>query len=220
MPVEHPVYPVNLIVDGRRCLVVGGGPVALHKVRGLVEAGAHVTVVGTELDPEIVELARGAATGDDAAVVAEARPYRPGEAAGYRLVVAATGDPAANQQVYDDAEAAGVWINSADDPERCTVTLPARLRQGRLTVTVSTAGHSPAVAAWLRDRLAAELGPEYDQLIGLLAQERTHLRSEGRSTENVDWRSALDSGILELVRAGRLEAARERLRSCLSSSSD
>jgi siroheme synthase-like protein len=219
MPVEHPVYPVNLIVDGRRCLVVGGGPVALHKVRGLVEAGAQVTVVGTELDPEIVELARGAATGD-AAVVAEARPYRPGEAAGYRLVVAATGDPAANQQVYDDAEAAGVWINSADDPERCTVTLPARLRQGRLTVTVSTAGHSPAVAAWLRDRLAAELGPEYDQLIGLLAEERTHLRSEGRSTEHLDWRSALDSGILELVRAGRLEAARERLRSCLSSSSD
>jgi siroheme synthase-like protein len=219
MPVDHPVYPVNLIVDGRRCLVVGGGPVALHKVRGLVEAGARVTVVGPELDPEIVELARDAANGD-AAVVAEVRPYRPGEAAGYRLVVAATGDPAANQQVYDDAEAAGVWINSADDPERCTVTLPARLRQGRLTVTVSTAGHSPAVAAWLRDRLAGELGPEYDQLIGLLADERTHLRSEGRSTEDVDWRSALDSGILELVRAGRLEAARERLRSCLSSSSD
>ena len=218
MPVDHPVYPVNLIVDGRRCLVVGGGRVAAHKVRGLVEAGARVTVVGPELGPEIVELARDAATG--AAVVAEARPYRPGEAAGYRLVVAATGDPATNQQVYDDAEAAGVWINSADDPARCTVTLPARLRQGRLTVTVSTAGHSPAVAAWLRDRLAGELGPEYDQLIGLLAEERTHLRSEGRSTEDVDWRSALDSGILELVRAGRLEAARERLRSCLSSSSD
>jgi siroheme synthase-like protein len=219
MPVEHPVYPVNLIVDGRRCLVVGGGPVALHKVRGLVEAGARVTVVGPELDPEIVELAEGGATGD-ADVVTEVRPYRPGEAAGYRLVVAASDDPAANQQVYDDAEAAGVWINSADDPERCTVTLPARLRQGRLTVTVSTAGYSPAVAAWLRDRLAGQLGPEYDQLIGLLSEERARVQGEGRSTEDLDWRSALDSGILELVRAGRLEAARERLRSCLSSSSD
>jgi siroheme synthase-like protein len=218
MPVEHPVYPVNLIVDGRRCLVVGGGPVALRKVRGLVEAGARVTVVGPELDPGIVELA-GSAGGDDD-VVAEPRPYRPGEAAGYRLVVAATGDPAVNQQVYDDAEAAGVWINSADDPERCTVTLPARLRQGRLTVTVSTAGHSPAVAAWVRDRLAGELGPEYDLLIGLLSEERTRVQREGRSTEDLDWRSALDSGILELVRAGRLEAARERLRSCLSLSSD
>jgi siroheme synthase-like protein len=217
MPVEHPVYPVNLIVDGRRCLVVGGGPVALHKVRGLVEAGARVTVVAPELDPGIIELAQGATTSDT--VVAEPRPYRRGEAAGYRLVVAASGDADINQQVYDDAEIAGVWINSADDPERCTVTLPARLRQGRLTVTVSTAGHSPAVAAWLRDRLTDELGPEYDQLIGLLAEERTRVQSEGRSTENLDWRSALDSGILELVRAGRLEAARERLRSCLSSSS-
>jgi siroheme synthase-like protein len=221
MPVEHPLYPVNLIVDGRRCLVVGGGPVALHKVRGLVEAGARVTVVASELHPEIVRLAEGGdGGGGDGNVVAEPRPYRPGEAADYRLVVAATGDPAANQQVYNDAEAAGVWINSADDPERCTVTLPARLRQGRLTVTVSTAGHSPAVAGWLRDRLADELGPEYDLLIGLLAEERTRVRSEGRSTEDMDWRSALDSGILELIRAGRLEAARERLRSCLSSSSD
>ncbi|HKA83455.1 MAG TPA: bifunctional precorrin-2 dehydrogenase/sirohydrochlorin ferrochelatase [Acidimicrobiales bacterium] len=219
MPVEHPVYPVNLIVDGRRCLVVGGGPVALHKVRGLVEAGARVTVVSPDLDPGIAELADGA-VGGGGQVVAEARPYRSGEVAGYRLVVAATGDPAANQQVYDDAEAAGVWVNSADDPERCTVTLPARVRQGRLTVTVSTAGHSPAVASWLRDRLADELGPEYDQLIGLLAEERVRVQREGLSTEDVDWRSALDSGILELVRAGRLEAARERLRSCLSSSSD
>jgi precorrin-2 dehydrogenase len=218
MPVEHPLYPVNLIVDGRRCLVVGGGRLALHKVRGLVEAGARVTVVAPELDSEILELARGA-TGDTR-VVAEPRPYRRGEAAGYRLVVAATGDPAVNRQVYDDAEAADVWVNSADDPEHCTVTLPARLRQGRLTVTVSTAGHSPAVAAWIRDHLADELGPEYDQLIGLLAEERTRVQSEGRSTENLNWRSALDSGILELVRAGRLEAARERLRSCLSSSSD
>jgi precorrin-2 dehydrogenase / sirohydrochlorin ferrochelatase len=113
-----------------------------------------------------------------------------------------------------------VWINSADDPERCTVVLPARIRRGRLTVTVSTGGHSPAVASWLRDRLEADLGPEYDQLIGLLSEERRRVQEEGVSTEHLDWRSALDSGILELVRAGRLEAARERLRACLSSSSD
>ncbi|HZA75753.1 MAG TPA: bifunctional precorrin-2 dehydrogenase/sirohydrochlorin ferrochelatase [Acidimicrobiales bacterium] len=210
MPVEHPLYPVNLVVDGRRCLVVGGGPVALQKVRGLVEAGARVTVVAPQVDTAIRELAD----------VAEARPYRRGEVADYRLVVAATGDQAVNQQVYADAEAAGVWINSADDPDRCTVTLPAKLRQGRLTVTVSTAGYSPAVAAWLRDRLADELGPEYDQLIGLLSEERDRVQSEGRSPQDLDWRSALDSGILELIRAGRLDAARERLRACLSSSSD
>jgi siroheme synthase-like protein len=216
MPVEHPLYPVNLVVDGRPCLVVGGGPVAARKARDLAEAGARVTVVAPELAAAVSELT--AAPGWD--VTAEAREYRPGEAGDYRLVVAATGDPALAQRVYDDAEAAGVWINSADDPERCTVTLPARLHQGRLTVAVSTGGHSPAVAAWLRDRLADQLGPEYDRLIGLLAEERQRVRDAGRATEGLDWRSALDSGILELIRAGRLEAARERLRACLSSSSD
>jgi precorrin-2 dehydrogenase / sirohydrochlorin ferrochelatase len=209
MPVDAPLYPVNLIVAGRRCLVVGGGRVALQKVQGLAEAGAEVTVVAPEVEPAIEPLA-----------TVERRPYRRGEVAGYRLAIAATGDPQVNQQVYDDGEAAGVWVNSADDPERCSVTLPAQLRRGRLTVTVSTAGHSPAVASWLRDRLAGDLGPEYDTLIGLLAEVRNEVRSAGRSTEGLDWRRALDSGILDLVRAGRLEDAKERVSACLSSSSD
>jgi siroheme synthase-like protein len=210
VPVDVPLYPVNLVVADRPCLVVGGGRVAVTKVRGLVEAGARVTVVAPEVDPRIVE----------AGVDVERRPYRRGEVAGYRLVVAATGDPAVNQHVYDDGEAAGVWVNSADDPERCSFILPARIRQGRLTVTVSTGGHSPAVAAWLRERLSEELGPEYDQLIELLSAARMEVQAEGIGTEQLDWRRALDSGILDLVRAGRLEDAKERLRACLSSSSD
>jgi precorrin-2 dehydrogenase len=226
VPVDQPIYPVSLVVAGRPCLVVGGGSVAVGKVRGLVEAGAQVTVVAPEVDIRIDELATAAPGPDgdelrgDGSVVLERRPYRRGEVAGYRLAIAATGDPSVNQQVYDDGEAAGVWVNSADDPERCSVILPARIRQGRLTVTVSTAGHSPAVAAWLRDRLAAEIGPEYDHLIGLLSEARMEVKAQGLGTEQLDWRRALDSGILDLVRAGRLEAAKERLRACLSSSSD
>ena len=209
MPVDAPPYPVNLVVAGRRCLVVGGGRVALQKVRGLADAGAEVTVVAPEVEAAIEPLA-----------AVERRAYRRGEVAGYRLAIAATGDPLVNQQVYDDGEASGVWVNSADDPERCSVTLPAQLRRGRLTVTVSTAGHSPAVASWLRDRLGEELGPEYDALIGLLSEVRNEVRAGGRSTEGLDWRRALDSGILDLVRAGRLEDAKERVSACLSSSSD
>lgn len=221
MPVDAPLYPVNLLVAGRPCLVVGGGRVAAGKVRGLVEAGARVTVVAPDVDEHLVAMAGAPPAGGSGGTVAiERRSYRRGEVAGYRLVVAATGDPVVNQLVYDDGEAAGVWVNSADDPERCSVILPARVRQGRLTVTVSTGGHSPAVAAWLRDRLAGELGPEYDQLIGLLSEARNEVRSQGTGTEQLDWRRALDSGILDLVRAGRLEDAKERLRACLSSSSD
>jgi precorrin-2 dehydrogenase len=179
-------------------------------VRGLTDAGARVTVVAPEVVPEVAALAD----------VVELRPYRAGEAAGYRFVIAATGDPQVNQQVYDDGESAGVWVNSADDPHRCSAILPARVRQGRLTLTVSTGGHSPAVAAWVRERLAREYGPEYDQLVGLLSEAREEVRAQGLGTEHLDWKQALDSGILELIRAGRLEDAKERLRACLSSSSD
>jgi precorrin-2 dehydrogenase/sirohydrochlorin ferrochelatase len=210
VPVDQPLYPVNLVLTGRLCLVVGGGRVALTKVRGLTDAGARVTVVAPEVVPEVAALAD----------VVELRPYRAGEAAGYRFIIAATGDPQVNQQVYDDGEAAGVWVNSADDPQRCSAILPARVRQGRLTLTVSTGGHSPAVAAWVRERLAREYGPEYDQLVGLLSEAREEVRAQGLGTEHLDWKQALDSGILELIRAGRLEAAKERLRACLSSSSD
>jgi siroheme synthase-like protein len=210
VPVDTPLYPVNLVLAGRRCLVVGGGRVAAQKVRGLLDAGAEVTVVAPAIADDIVALG----------ATCERRPYRSPEAGGFRLALAATGDPAVNQQVHDDAEAAGVWINSADDPARCSFVLPARVRRGRLLVTVSTGGHSPALAAWLRERLDAELGEEYDVLIGVLADVRGEIQASGRATEPLDWRAALDSGILELVRAGRLEDAKERLRACLSSSSD
>lgn len=210
MPVDDPLYPVNLVVAGRPCLVVGGGNVARTKVRGLVEARARVTVVAPDIAPEVAALAD----------VAMPRPYRRGEAAGYRFVIAATGDPVVNQQVFDDGEAAGVWVNAADDPERCSAILPARVRQGRLLLTVSTSGHSPAAAAWVRARLADEYGPEYDELIGLLSEVRREVQARGVGTEHLDWQEALDSGILDLLRADRLDEAKERLRACLSSSSD
>jgi precorrin-2 dehydrogenase/sirohydrochlorin ferrochelatase len=210
MPVDEPQYPVMLNVAGRRCLVVGGGMVAAQKVAGLLAADADVTVVA----PDVAEAIHATAAR------VERRPYRTGEAGEYRLVIAATDDPQLNGQVYADAEAAGVWVNSADDPEHCSFTLPAILRRGPITVTASTGGHSPALASWLRDRLAEEIGPEYEILLGLLAERREALRSKGTPTEGMSWQDALDSGMLDLVRAGRVAEARERLQACLSSSSD
>jgi len=203
-------YPVNLVVAGRPALVVGGGRVALGKVRGLLDAGAAVTVVAPEVVDELAALE---------GVRIERRPYAAGEAASYRLVVTATGVREVDQVVFDDAEAAAVWVNSADDPARCSFTLPARVRRGDLLVTVSTGGRSPALASWLRERFEAELGPEYALLLDLLAEERERLKATGASSELSGWNSALGSGMLDLVREGDLVAARELLRTCLSSSS-
>jgi precorrin-2 dehydrogenase len=203
--VGSPLYPVNLLVAGRRVLVVGGGRVAAEKARGLLRAGAVVHVVAPDVGEEVRALD----------LTWDQRPYGPGDVAGYRLAVACTDDPAVNQAVFDDGEAAGVWVNAADDPERCSYTLPARLDRGRVLVTVSTGGHSPALASWLRDRLAEQVGDEVDTLAGLLAEARAELLAGGGSSLGADWRTALDSGMLDLVRAGRLDEARELLRATL-----
>jgi siroheme synthase (precorrin-2 oxidase/ferrochelatase) len=93
------------------------------------------------------------------------------------------------------------------------------VRQGDLVVTIGTGGRSPALAAYLKERLATELGPEYATLLDLLSEAREALRASGRSSEDADWRRALDSGMLELVRGGRTAEAKELLQACLSSSS-
>lgn len=204
-----PTYPVNLVVEGRPVLVVGGGRVATGKVRRLVEAGAAVTVVAPEVSDEI-----GAMAGEHGGITIERRPYAPGEVAGYRLAVTATGTPV-DAQVFADGEATGVWVNSADDPANCSFTLPAVARRGPIQLAVSTGGRSPALASWLRARLEAELGPEYEALLEILNDEREALRSNGTPTEGLAWREALDSGLLDLVRQGRIAEARERLQACL-----
>ncbi len=112
-----------------------------------------------------------------------------------------------------------MWVNAADDPQRCSVTLPARVRRGSLLVTISTEGRSPALATWLRRRLEDEIGPEVEVLLEVLADERDRIRAAGGSTEGLDWQGALRSGMLDEIRAGRIDAAKELLKACLSSSS-
>ncbi|MGH9103604.1 MAG: precorrin-2 dehydrogenase/sirohydrochlorin ferrochelatase family protein [Acidimicrobiales bacterium] len=203
------LYPVNLVLAGRRCLVVGGGLVAARKVSGLLGCGAVVHVVATWLSPELAEL-EGPTT--------EQRPYRRGEVSGYRLVITATGDPETNRAVHEDAERAGVWVNAADDVESCSFTLPAVVRQGPVVVSVSSSGRSPALASWLAERIREQLGPEHALAAGMLSAARERCKALGRSTETVDWRSALDSDMLGMLRAGQVDRAEELLRRCLSSS--
>lgn len=229
MPIEEPTYPINLVVSGRRCLVVGGGAVAARKARGLLAAGAHVVLVAREVSPD----ARGLSGSSDVSASSggpsagqhgalrlsiEERPYRRGEVDGYWLAVVATDDPAVNQAVREDGDAAGVWVNAADDPENCSFTLPAISRRGPITVTVSTGGSSPALASWLREHVDGELGPEYVELAEMLSEARERFRSAGRSTEEADWRQVVDSEMLELLRKGQKRRAKERLEAWLSSS--
>ena len=171
---------------------------AARKVGGLLRCGARVTVIAPAFCDAMTSLTP---------LTLERRPYAPGDAAGYRLVVSATGIPAVDGAVYADAEAAGVWVNSADDVAHCTFILPSVHRDGPVSVAVSTGGTSPALAAWLRARLAASGGPGLGELADLLGLARQRLHDAGRSTERVDWAALLDGPLPALVRAGHREQA-------------
>jgi siroheme synthase-like protein len=139
------------------------------------------------------------------------RPYRPGEAAEYQLVVAATGEIEVDDAVHRDATAAGIWVNVADDPSRCSFILPAVARDGSVSVAVSTGGASPTLAGWLRDRVVEAWGPRIGELAGLLEEGRRRVHDQGASTETIDWRAVLDGPLPELVRQGRIDDARAAL---------
>jgi len=202
-------YPANLIVSGRRCVVVGAGRIATRKIDGLVAAGAEIVVVA----PEATDAVRALVA--SGTVEWRRRAFEPSDLDDAWLAVTATADPAVNHAVFLAGEARRVWVNSADDPANCSFSLVSVVRRGDIVVTIGTNGRSPALATFLKDHVAEEMGPEYETLLEVLAEAREAIRAAGRSTEDADWRRAFDSGILDLIRAGREAEARELLRSCL-----
>ena len=199
-------YPVCLDMTERRCLVVGGGPVAERKVAGLLEAGARLTVVS----PSATNRLRDWARTDRIRLLL--REYSASDPDGHSIVFVATDDGRVNADVARDARAAGVLVNAADDPAHCDFILPAVLRRGELTVAVSTGGASPALARTVRDELDDYLDREdYTALARVAADARRTLRDRGARAPWERWRVALGGEVRELVRADRLDAARKRL---------
>ncbi len=207
-------YPVNLLITGRRCVVVGAGRIAARKIEALLDAGGDVHVIA----PEVVDEIEGWATAGR--LTLSRREFAATDLDNAWLATAATSTAAVNRAVAEAGAARRVWVNAVDDPAHCTFTLMSVVRQGDIVVTVGTGGRSPALATFLKSRIANEMGPEWAELLELLSEARENLRAEGTSSEDVDWRQALDSGMIDLVRAGKITEAKELLDQCLSSSSD
>jgi len=162
------------------------------------ESGALVTVVSPEISAPWADLP----------VEVARRPYRSGEAAGYRLVVTATGIPAVDREVFRDAERAGVLVNAADDPASCSFLMPAVLRRGDVSVAVSTAGVSPWLAGWVRRRIGEVVGEEVGELAAITGEARTAIRAAGVSSEGLGWDDLVEEVLWPLVRSGDVETAR------------
>jgi len=164
------LYPLFLILKGRRVLLVGGGSVAFRKARPLWESGGRLTVIAKQVsDPFRSWLTvRSVAT--------EERPYQDGEAASYFLTVSATDDPAVNRRVYEDASRAERLVNVVDQPALCNFFVPSVVKRGALQVAVSTSGDCPALARRIRRELETLLPERYGPLLDRLAAVRNELR--------------------------------------------
>lgn len=159
--------PINLRLDDRPVLVVGGGVIALQKVQVLVANGARVRVVGQALLPQIGRLPR---------VETFARGFEPADLAGCAFVIAATDDPALNHEVHRLAKERGLLVNVVDDPPFCDFIFPSILRRGQLAISVSTSGAGPALARMLREELEHEFDPQLGPALALLRALRAEAR--------------------------------------------
>jgi precorrin-2 dehydrogenase / sirohydrochlorin ferrochelatase len=200
-------YPVSLVLTGRRVVVVGGGRLATRRVGELFGTGAVIEVVAPTVSAEIEGWA------GSGRLTWIRRPFEAGDLAGAWLCVAATDDPAVNRAVVVAAEHERCLVSAAGDASQSSARPMSVLRRADLEIAVGTSGRAPAAAAWIRRQLATVIGEEYGVLVDLVAEAR------GEAEPGANWQAALDSGILGSIRAGRLDEAREGLRSCLSSSS-
>jgi precorrin-2 dehydrogenase / sirohydrochlorin ferrochelatase len=199
----NPYYPAFLNLAGRKCVVVGGGQVALRKVRALLQCGAAVTVVSPAVCAGLKELAA-----DDRIAVLP-RAYRPGDLAVAYMALSATGNECANAEVAAEAHKRGVLVNIADDPARSSFIVPSTVSRGYLTVAVSTGGKSPALARRIRTELEKDLGPEYARLVDLIGEIRQELSGHGIDVDGERWQQALDlNTLLKLLGQGKRKEAK------------
>jgi precorrin-2 dehydrogenase / sirohydrochlorin ferrochelatase len=199
-------YPIFLNLSGQRCLVIGGGVVAERKVAGLLDADASVTIVSPTLTVELTRLAK------EKKIRHFMRDYRKGDLSGYRLAFVATDDSQVNRAVYEEAQEAEVFINTADDPAHCDFILPSVLRRGELQVAVATGGTSPALSRAIREELEQYFTEDYSILSEIVAELRCELRDKNVSANAETWRSALDGNVRRMIREGDVEGAKHYLR--------
>ncbi|MDL2123668.1 MAG: bifunctional precorrin-2 dehydrogenase/sirohydrochlorin ferrochelatase [Deltaproteobacteria bacterium] len=189
-------YPVNLDIQNRKCLVVGGGSVSTRKVMTLLECGAVVTVVSPDVAEELLELA------EKKMIKLKRRPYESSDIDGMFLVIGATDNEELNRQINKDAEHQNKLCNIADRPEVCNFILPSIVNRGNLVIAISTSGKSPAFAKKMRQDLEKEFGEEYDEFLQLMGAIRKKALSEKHEPEAHKhlFEQLINRGLIDMIR--------------------
>lgn len=202
------MYPVNLRMDGVSCLIIGGGHVALRKVKKLVDQQARVTVVAPEICGELKALS------EEKKISWKKAFYEPGDAKGYRFVVTASGSREVAEMVHRESLDSTFLYNSADFPELGNCFLPATFETGGIRFAVSTNGRSPAMAKYVKNWLAGQIPPSFGVWLDRVGDIRLELKEklkDSRARENF-WHTVFSDRIMNLVLSGKLDEAEECVR--------
>lgn len=200
-------YPVMLELAGRRCVVIGAQAIREGKVEGLLAAGADDVLV---VDPGVGD--RFDAVGG---VAVERRAWRPADLDGAFLVIASAGDAVARAAIAREARARRALVNMVDDIPNCDWAAPAVVRRGDLVLAIGTGGASPGAARLVRERLEAEFGEEWTEILRIVGGVRrdTIAALPDFAERASRWHDALDlDEAAALVRAGRGDELAARLR--------
>ncbi|MFN0071727.1 MAG: bifunctional precorrin-2 dehydrogenase/sirohydrochlorin ferrochelatase [Chloroflexota bacterium] len=199
------VYPIFVRADRLRCVVIGGGPVAARKLRGLRDAGARVTVIAPDIHPDIAAMVES----EHVHVLRRVACDEDVEHA--ELVFLATSDRAVNMQLEIVARAGGALVNRADSPEDGTFHVPAVLRRGDITVALATGGRGPAFSRMMRDELEGTLTAERVELLHVIAEARETAHAAGITISGDAWKNAVDDEVRFLARTGNRAGAVRRI---------
>lgn len=165
------LFPVSLKLDGKRCLVLGGGPVALAKLLPLMETGAVVTVCAQKPEAELEQLAK------KGSIRLLSSPLKPNECASIFLAIDSGESPSDTALLRAEAKTRGFLLNSVDQPDACDYFTPAVVRRGPVQIAISTGGAAPALARNLRQLIERVLPQGLERLVIQAASLRPRIQA-------------------------------------------
>lgn len=196
-------FPINVDLQDRLCVVIGGGKVAYRKVHSLLKAGARIKLISPEIKAGVRSFV------DEGVITWLERKYEPGDLEGSTIVFVAVDDPAVGAVVAEEAKNLNLLINVADIPHQCTFTLSSYIERGDLLLTISTGGKCPAYSRHMRHRLEEIVDDSYGEVLEILAHTREEILKLGVESDKCRdlLNNLIKTNIMDLVREGKRKDA-------------
>ena len=197
-------YPVNINIENKKCVVIGGGKIAYDKIIGLLEAGANVEIIAPKICTEIENLR------DKVKILRE--NYSAEKISDGVILIAATNNSALNQQIANDARAKNFLVNIVDDISSDFI-VPSRIRRGDFLLAISTGGSSPAFSKFVRKMLERDFNENFGAAVEIISKYRQAAIKKIPTHELriKFWQEILTPEIWENIKAGNLSKLENKI---------